>query len=373
MTDSVVRMFVSSPGDAVLERDEITRLVVRSNKLAKLRGLKPIELVRWPEDLLPGAGSDMQNVINDQAGEFDIFVGVLRSRYGTPTPRSGSGTEEEIERALEQHQRGERPIRIMLYFSNILVRPFDLDVGQLFLIHSFRQRLEGLGVLPFNYNDMDQFRRLASVHISRAHVEASGRVFGKEVPRLSNAGPIGSPKEGTVTDLGDINFKDRVTYPQWADPRTIPLAPYRGETVAVTGVLRSASPHYRFGFKLKEVREPNFGPGNVQTAGQNLLVHIGKNTTSDDLFVTLYKGGIRLGPDVVFDNVSPGTPIELELQWSSDGLVTLAANDRVLVQTFFSIIGIPQLIILSWGDEHHYECNLSHTKLVVGRRSESLT
>lgn len=52
-------------------------------------------------DIMPGFGSDPQAVINEQINDdFDIFVGLLKGKFGTPTPRAGSGTEEEFRRDM---------------------------------------------------------------------------------------------------------------------------------------------------------------------------------------------------------------------------------------------------------------------------------
>lgn len=74
-----VSMFVSSPADATAERDEIDRIVRKLNAQNKWRW-PPLQVIRWPEDILPGAGSDLQGVINQQVGEFDIFFGARASR-----------------------------------------------------------------------------------------------------------------------------------------------------------------------------------------------------------------------------------------------------------------------------------------------------
>ena len=61
------------------------------------------ELVMWETDTFPSIGKDAQSIINEQIGDdYDIFVGLMWTRFGTPTPRAGSGTEEEFNLALEK-------------------------------------------------------------------------------------------------------------------------------------------------------------------------------------------------------------------------------------------------------------------------------
>ena len=50
----------------------------------------------------PGFGTDPQGVVNEEIGDdYEIFIGPLWSRFGTPTPRAFSGTQEEFERVYE--------------------------------------------------------------------------------------------------------------------------------------------------------------------------------------------------------------------------------------------------------------------------------
>ncbi|PYL26201.1 MAG: hypothetical protein DMF37_02915 [Verrucomicrobia bacterium] len=44
-------------------------------------------------------GADAQDVINHQLAEYDIFLGIMSCRFGSPTKRAHSGTEEEFNRA----------------------------------------------------------------------------------------------------------------------------------------------------------------------------------------------------------------------------------------------------------------------------------
>ena len=58
-----------------------------------------LEAVRWESHCNPGVGSNVQSVINEQIGPTDIYVGIMWKRFGTPTGRAGSGTEEEFKAA----------------------------------------------------------------------------------------------------------------------------------------------------------------------------------------------------------------------------------------------------------------------------------
>jgi hypothetical protein len=99
-TVTQIRVFVGSPGDTLRERsilDEVVRQindgVLAEDKRVSLR------LVRWERDAWPGFGQDAHDVINQEIGPYDIFIGIMRNRLGMPTGRSVSGSVEEFETA----------------------------------------------------------------------------------------------------------------------------------------------------------------------------------------------------------------------------------------------------------------------------------
>lgn len=71
----------------------------------------------WRSHTHPDVGSYAQSVITEQIGDYDIFIGILWTRFGTSTPKTESGTEEELNNAMKKYENGEK-INIMLYFSD---------------------------------------------------------------------------------------------------------------------------------------------------------------------------------------------------------------------------------------------------------------
>ena len=110
-------VFVSSPGDTAAERDIVIRVLERNSQGETARKLRiDFQALRW-EDWPPGAGEpgDAQQHINrilKQAGleYYDIYLGMMKGRVGTPTPRAASGTIEEFEVALLGRKKRLRPM-----------------------------------------------------------------------------------------------------------------------------------------------------------------------------------------------------------------------------------------------------------------------
>lgn len=98
-----IRIFVSSPSDLTDERDQCGAVVQELN--TTLRALLPekaveLELIRWETHTHPDLTGEPQQVVDDQIEtDYDIFVGMMWTRFGTPTSRAGSGTEHEFQAA----------------------------------------------------------------------------------------------------------------------------------------------------------------------------------------------------------------------------------------------------------------------------------
>jgi hypothetical protein len=125
MTDLVNRItvFVATPGDVAKERDVVKEAIVQINQLALLGESTVVVLKRWETHAWPGFGEDAQSVINRQIGPYDVFVGIMWNRIGTPTGRAASGTVEEFERAYVAWKQHKRPA-LMFYFNR---SPSDLS------------------------------------------------------------------------------------------------------------------------------------------------------------------------------------------------------------------------------------------------------
>lgn len=162
-----IRVFIASPGDVAEERD-ITSLVV--GELRRIFGnpfAVDLEAVRWETHAWPDIGDDAQDVINNQIGEFDILVGVMWRRFGSPTKRATSGTGEEFERAYNLFKKHGRP-KIMFYFRTTPFYTTNLkEISQFRKVVGFRKALEKLGVLYWTYDTPLQFERNVREHLIR--------------------------------------------------------------------------------------------------------------------------------------------------------------------------------------------------------------
>jgi len=116
----VLKIFLASPSDVAKERDYVIEVIEEINRtIAPSKGVI-LEVVS-SKHTFPGYGQDGQSVLNKQIGrmkEYEIFLGIMWSRVGTPTQRAPSGTIEEFKRAVRANKRHEKP-DIWFYFRKL--------------------------------------------------------------------------------------------------------------------------------------------------------------------------------------------------------------------------------------------------------------
>jgi hypothetical protein len=161
-----LHLFVSSPGDCAVERDLVETIVtdVNGSAAAQQAGIE-IKVLRW-ENLPPGETEqlDYQGRIDDllkRVGleRFEIYVGFMRARLGTPTRRYPSGTVDEFETALDRKRRGGLPAEVAFYFLG----PPEAASAE---VASFRSNLTSRGFLFSEAADANIFRSRLQEHLT---------------------------------------------------------------------------------------------------------------------------------------------------------------------------------------------------------------
>jgi hypothetical protein len=204
---TILRVFVASPSDVKEERELLEDIIKELNLVwAKEQGIL-LELVKWETHTYPGAGADPQSIINEQlSDDYDIFIGVMWARFGTPTGRAGSGTVEEFRRAYNSFVQNPNRIRIMFYFKNAPIAPNEIDIEQLSQVNAFKKELGGEGVYYWLYNDERDFSQFLRMHIGR-QVQSWGKSWGKETEELNEGSVSIKDGNGQLTLLaGEIEL-----------------------------------------------------------------------------------------------------------------------------------------------------------------------
>jgi len=165
-------VFVSGPADIEAEKAALRTIVADLSELLEKSHGVALRLIGWPDTVLPGVGVDPQSVINRQiASEFDIYVGVIGSRFGQRTARAASGTEEEFASALARFKADTTAVRVLFYFKRSAQDPFTLDPDQLRKVREFREGIGAQGVLYKDFNDTAQFSDIIRKHLHHLVVD----------------------------------------------------------------------------------------------------------------------------------------------------------------------------------------------------------
>lgn len=149
----IIDIFVSSPGDVAAYRDSILTIVQAWNQRNGQNRRLFFNCLRWEDLVSPDIGESGQEVINTQIGDrYDVFLGVMWARFGTPTKLAASGTEEEFDRAVLRHQAGE-PIKVSFLFCTADVPFSQLDGDQFAKVQAFKSRAQSDGCLTRDFVD----------------------------------------------------------------------------------------------------------------------------------------------------------------------------------------------------------------------------
>lgn len=199
--ERVYSVFVASPSDLSEERARLEEVIKELNMTwSRELGLR-FDLIRWETHSFPGVGKDAQAVIDQQIpADYDLFIGLMWHRFGTPTTNAGSGTEHEFFRAHSRHQSSPDSVQIMFYFKDAPVVPSELNPEQLGKVQSFKRSLGKEGVLYWIFRSLDEFEKLARMHLAR-----QAMLLRKEIGAITNRTPNTSSAEGAAED-GDLGL-----------------------------------------------------------------------------------------------------------------------------------------------------------------------
>ena len=157
-----IRVFISCPGDVNPEK-QIVRSVCDS--ISKVYGesrnikVKPID---WGNDIIPEiTGEGAQSVIDTQLEDYDydIYIGILWTRFGDQMNNCRTPTEWEFECAFNRMRATGRP-KIQFYFKTEEIFPRNsYEANQISEIIKFKEeRLQSTGYYK-NFKQKEDFQR----------------------------------------------------------------------------------------------------------------------------------------------------------------------------------------------------------------------
>ena len=97
-------------------------------------------------------------MINEQIGDYDIFVGIMKHKFGSPTLYADSGTEEEFNRAYDNYKNDGTCKNLMLFFNKENLSQ-DADFNQFQRVLDFKKKLPSKGILYREYENDGYFEQ----------------------------------------------------------------------------------------------------------------------------------------------------------------------------------------------------------------------
>jgi len=168
-------VFIASPGDLQPERAAIREVIQEVNQIMGADSVTRFEVVGWESHARPGVGSEPQEVISKQIGnEYEIFLGMLWTRMGTPTSTARSGTEQEFLEAMNRYRENPDSLQVLFYFKDAPITPSNIDAKQLLSVKEFKESIPDLGVYYGIFQHQAELSRLLRIHLAQI-----AREFGK--------------------------------------------------------------------------------------------------------------------------------------------------------------------------------------------------
>jgi hypothetical protein len=214
-TRKIFTCFISSPGDCNEERDFCLRVIKElDNGFAKHFGIG-LETFMWEYDVLPDMGRNGQEIIDEyiKKSNYDMFIGIMKNRFGHPTKKAGSGTEHEFKDALERKKNNQKGLpRIVFFFGKENVDPDKFDFEQYNKVKGFKSSISSEG-LYVDYNGINNFEQ---------QLKQKLELFIKENAQIENAEKKYSEIEIVLRRLEKELEESLTTYnektPIWIEP-----------------------------------------------------------------------------------------------------------------------------------------------------------
>jgi hypothetical protein len=196
------KIFLASPSDVLDERAAVDEVIDSLNLSYGRRNNIVIELVRWETHSAPGFSliSTQDRINNDLGDDYDLFMGILWMRFGTPTAKAGSGTEEEFINAYSRYLNSKDSTQILFYFKKSAPQFLnEIDPTQLGKVLEFKKSISDLNGLYGEFETLKEFQDALHIHIPFRIDELNSK--------LNSIKPV-APNEISATEIDELGILD---------------------------------------------------------------------------------------------------------------------------------------------------------------------
>lgn len=179
-------LLISCPGDITDEIGIINKAVDKFNQQFSDVLNISIRPRHWSKSSYAQSGGKPQDILNDQfVNDCDAAVAIFWTRFGTPTDKFGSGTEEEIENMLSAKKQ------VFMYFCTKAIDPSKVVFDEYKKVQEFKERYRNKGLYSV-YSSNEEFEKLFFAHLTEYFIsEKRIAALKLDKPELSLKGISG--------------------------------------------------------------------------------------------------------------------------------------------------------------------------------------
>jgi hypothetical protein len=158
---TIYDILLSCPSDVADLKPIVKECLDEFNRLfGDLNNIR-LELKHWSSDSYPKSGGKAQNLLNEIfIHDCDMCIALLGNRFGTPTEKYDSGTQEEIEDMINANKQ------VFMYFIERAVDPSKIDLEQLQKVRDFRLKYTDDKGIYTTIKSNDDFKKELLNHIT---------------------------------------------------------------------------------------------------------------------------------------------------------------------------------------------------------------
>ena len=207
----VLSIFVSSPGDVSEDRTKVLSAISAWNQRNGASRNVFFNPLTWEGVVAPDRGQSGQHVINEQIGtSYDIYLGLMWGRFGSPTQDAQSGTEDEFDQAISRHKSGEK-LAVAFLFNGQPIPQQILDGNQFQKVQDFKKKVASEGCLYREYVDDLTLSESINLILDRAANHSKKRIETQgPTPVIDDVGDRSKTGEsaGVPEELGLLDIQE---------------------------------------------------------------------------------------------------------------------------------------------------------------------
>ncbi|MEM1340206.1 MAG: DUF4062 domain-containing protein [Bacteroidota bacterium] len=207
---TIFKIFLSSPSDVQNERTAVEEVIQEINlNFGKPNNLR-LELLKWETHSAPGVSEmGVQQVVSSDIGsDYDVFIGILWKKFGTPTKKANSGTEEEFLDAYKRYQESPKRIQILFYFKDTPIPPSEIVPSELLKIQEFKKDISSnKNILYWSYETIEQLSKYLRHHLPKRILQIKESPNIQSNTSFENTDVIETNTEG---ELGILDYQEAI-------------------------------------------------------------------------------------------------------------------------------------------------------------------